>query len=70
LHSFAEEISFDPPETALAPDGRGEVFDQGDFDAVAGIDAVDVLLVKEREGLRIFVVQKDAFCQKTVAFRV
>ena len=65
-HRFTEEISFYTQETALAPYRCGKVFDQGDFDAVGGIDAINVLLVKEREGLLIFMVQKDAPGQKAV----
>src|SRR5882757_5928793 len=41
---FGEEIGFDATETALAPDGGGEIFDESDFDAVGGVDPVNVLL--------------------------
>jgi hypothetical protein len=57
---FVEEIGFDAPKTALAPDGSREFLDEADFDAVGGIDPVNVLLVEECESIRAFALDEDA----------
>ena len=67
LDSIVEEAGFDGPAAALAPEGGSHFLDEGHFDIVGGLEAMDVFGHDGLEGLGGFGLQDDASGEESVA---
>ena len=56
---FVEEAGFDSKQTPLPPSDGGQFFNQTDFDAICGVDSVDVLPMEKREDFLRFSLSDD-----------
>jgi len=62
-----EEAGFDGPGAAQAPMGRGNLLDDAEFQAIGGLEVVDVAGQEGREGLGALDFQGHASGQEAVA---
>ena len=67
LDGIVEEAGFDGPAAALAPEGGSHFLDEGHFDIVGGLEALDVLGHDGLEGFGGFALEDDAAREESVA---